>query len=312
MREIHTSVTVGWYGLVAARTYLRLEPDTNLLIIDNDSTVGGVWSKDRLYPNLVAQVKRGLFNYTDTPMPKDGKTDNDMVTGSMIHNYLQKYAEDHDLLSRIRFNTFVERVERCPHGWRLHFKDSEEQIETKKLMVATGVTSIPRMPELDRNDESVPIIHSRDLGSCWQALDSDKIQEVVVLGAAKSAYDAVYLLLKMRKKVTWVIRPHGAGPLAILPSEILGLFNSIAVASTRMMTYLSPSILNSQGYLSYFFHRNWLGRGLTNAFWNSLNYISATHAGYTAKDHVARLKPEINGKRLAKLNLRSLHTNRWQ
>jgi hypothetical protein len=51
---------LGWYGLVAARTYLRLRPDVNILIIDSDNTVGGVWSKDRLYPNLVAQVKLGV------------------------------------------------------------------------------------------------------------------------------------------------------------------------------------------------------------------------------------------------------------
>lgn len=50
----------GWYGLVAARTYLRLRPETNLLILDSDNTVGGVWSKERLYPNLVAQVRLGV------------------------------------------------------------------------------------------------------------------------------------------------------------------------------------------------------------------------------------------------------------
>ena len=50
----------GWYGLVAARTYLRLRPDINLLILDSDSSVGGVWSERRLYPNLVAQVKLGV------------------------------------------------------------------------------------------------------------------------------------------------------------------------------------------------------------------------------------------------------------
>ena len=54
------SVSTGWYGLVAARTYLRLRPAANLLIIDSDNTVGGVWSKDRLYPNLVAQVRLGV------------------------------------------------------------------------------------------------------------------------------------------------------------------------------------------------------------------------------------------------------------
>jgi hypothetical protein len=50
----------GWYGLSAAKTYLRLRPDLRIQIIDNDTSVGGVWSRDRLYPNLVAQVKLGV------------------------------------------------------------------------------------------------------------------------------------------------------------------------------------------------------------------------------------------------------------
>jgi hypothetical protein len=54
------SNSLGWYGLVAARTYLRLQPAANVLIIDSDNSVGGVWSQDRLYPNLVAQVKLGV------------------------------------------------------------------------------------------------------------------------------------------------------------------------------------------------------------------------------------------------------------
>ncbi len=286
----------GWYGLVAARTYLRLRPEVNILIIDSDDTVGGVWSEKRLYPNLVAQVKHGLFNYTDTPMPTRGATKNDMVTGEMIHRYLQTYAEDHDLLRRIRFNTFVETVERGENGWRLRFKDSEDTVETEKLLVATGVTSIPNLPHLDINDNSIPVVHSKDLGVSWQALELKDIQRVVVLGAAKSAYDAVYLLLTMGKKVTWVIRPHGAGPLAILPSELFRYFNSIAVASTRLMTYLSPSILNTEGYLASFFQRSTVGRWATGRFWDVINYVSGVHAGYNTTDHVAGLKPEIGGK----------------
>ncbi|KAJ1337157.1 dimethylaniline monooxygenase (N-oxide forming) [Microdochium nivale] len=306
-------VGAGWYGLVAARTYLRLRPDVNVIILDNDSTVGGVWSKKRLYPNLVAQVKHGLFNYTDTPMPGRGRTKNDMVTGDMIHNYLQTFAEDHDLLRRIRFNTFVDRVERCPDGgpggWRVHFHDprggaSEEEddhgrgmLDADKLMVATGVTSIPRYPALaGGNDGSVPIIHSRDFGESNASLRSEKVRDVVVLGAAKSAYDAVYLLLRMGKRVTWVIRPHGAGPLAMLPSEVLGWWNSIAVASTRLMTFLSPSILNAEGWLAWLLLRSWPGRLLVALFWTVLDRLSAAHAGYGRGDHVAGLKPEIGDK----------------
>ncbi|TAQ89188.1 hypothetical protein B7494_g2487 [Chlorociboria aeruginascens] len=273
---------------------LSLGP-ANILVIDADKTVGGVWSQERLYPNLVAQVRLGLFNYTDTPMKKQGATKNNMITGKMIHDYLQKYAEDHDLLRRIRFGSFVEEAKRCPRGWRLKIKDSNVAIETEKLMVATGVTSIPNMPVFKENDGSVPLIHSKDLGTKFQGLETEGIQNVVVLGAAKSAYDAVYLLLSLGKKVTWIIRPDGAGPLAILPAELFGV-NCIAVASTRLMTFLSPSILNASGSMSSFFHRSILGKWCASKFWDLVTYISDTHAGYAKGDHVAELKPEIDGK----------------
>ena len=283
---------------MAARTYLRLRPDANVLIIDSDNTVGGVWSSERLYPNLVAQVKLGLFNYTDTPMSERGATSQKLVTGNMIHNYLHKYAEDHDLLRRIRFSTFVDRAERCNRGWHLSFKDSTDVVETEKLLVATGVTSIPNLPEYESQDVSIPIIHSKDLGLSFDALRKDRIQSVIVVGAAKSAYDAVYLLLTLGKKVTWIIRPDGAGPLPILPAELFGFLNSIAVASTRLMTCLSPSILNTNGIFYYFFQRSTVGRWFTGKFWDTVTFLSNRHAGYSQGDHVSMLKPEIDGKRL--------------
>ncbi|OJD30960.1 flavin-binding monooxygenase-like family protein [Diplodia corticola] len=291
-------IGAGWYGLVAARTWLRLRPDANLIILDSDSTVGGVWSRDRLYPNLVAQVKLGLFNYTDTPMPPDGATANGLVTGPMIHGYLQRYAEEHDLLRRIRFNTFVERAEPCAHGgWRLSLRDAPgEAVETEKLMVATGVTSIPNLPDCDRGAATVPIIHSRDIGVSYDALNAAAVRRVTVVGAAKSAYDAVYLLVSMGKEVDWIIRPDGAGPLAILPAELFGVFNSIAVASTRLMTCLSPSVFNTTGPVYRFFQRTSVGRWVTGKFWDVVTSLSDSHAGYSQGDHVSRLRPEVDGK----------------
>ena len=285
--------------MVAARTYLRLRPATNLLIVDSDSTVGGVWSKKRLYPNLVAQVKHGLFNYTDTPMPGTG-TKSNMVTGEMIHDYLQRYAEDHDLLRRLKFDTFVKHAIRCDRGWHMTLLDSqgaEGTLEATKLIVCTGVTSIPNMPELKTVDGAVPTIHSRDLGAAFGALGKDSVQNVVVVGAAKSAYDAVYLLLSMGKRVTWLIRPDGAGPLAMLPSELFGYFNSIAVASTRLMTYLSPSIFNAKGALYRFFQQSTIGCWCTGKIWHCIAYLSDRHAGYSKGDHVAQLRPEIDRQR---------------
>ena len=292
----NSNFRIGWYGLTAARTYLRLAPGTNLTIIESGNSVGGVWSKDRIYPNLVAQVKHGLFNYTDTPMPRDGATKNDMVTGYMIQDYLEKYARDHDLLKLIQFNNWVERAERCPRGWRLRLRGSGKIIETEKLMVATGVTSIPNMPNFDMSAASIPLIHSKDLAVSVNAIGSDDVQSVVVVGAAKSGYDAVYLLLSMGKKVTWMIRPDGAGPMPIMPSEMLGC-NSIAVGSTRLMSYLSPSILNSNGPLCSFFQRTLVGRWLTGKFWDLTTYLCDKEANFAKGDHIAALRPECKTKR---------------
>ena len=230
--------------------------------------------------------------------PRNGDHDDPRVTGEMIHKYLQNYAEDHDLLRRIRFNTFVGSAKQHPQGWHLTFRDSKDVVEAEKLLVATGVTSLAYMPEFgDEDDGSVPITHSCHLDADFKTLQDNVVQHVVVVGAAKSAYDAVYLLLSMGKKVSWVIRTEGAGPLAILPFKILGMLNSIAVASTRLMTYLSPSILNTRGPLYWFFQRTSLGRWFTRRFWDFLDYVSGIHAGYGVGDHVSMLSPEIDGQR---------------
>lgn len=161
----------GWYRLVVAKTYLRIRPEAKLIIIDSDHTV---WRRDRLYVNIVAQMKLGLFNYTTRRCPK-GATANSLVTGQMIHNYLQTYAEDHGLVLQVRFNTVVEKAEWCDEGWRLSFRDSDEGIVTEKLMVATRVSSIPNLSEYDTGAATVPIIHSKDIGVSYEALRLEKV-----------------------------------------------------------------------------------------------------------------------------------------
>lgn len=226
--------------------------------------------------------------------PNGGNLKDPKVTGEMIHNYLHEYAEDHDLLRRIRFNTFVTDAKQISNGWRLRLRDSSDVVEASKLIVATGVTSIPYLPRMDDKDGTIPIIHSRDLGLSFKQLKNEDVENIVVVGAAKSAYDAVYLLLRMGKKVTWVIRSNGGGPLSILPFKVLKMVNSIAVASTRLMTHLSPSILNTKGPLYWLLQRSSPGRWCVGRFWDFLNYISGVHAGYGAGDHVEKLRPEID------------------
>ncbi|KAL1623902.1 hypothetical protein SLS56_008097 [Neofusicoccum ribis] len=103
--------------------------------------------------------------------------------------------------------------------------------------------------------------------------------------------------LSMGKQVTWIIRPDGAGPLAILPTELLRVFNSIAVASARLVTYLSPSILNTNGVFYRLFQKMGVGRWLIGKFWDVVTHLSDSHAGYSKGDHISLHKPDVNCKR---------------
>jgi len=99
----------------------------------------------------------------------------------MIQNHLDKYAKDHDLLHRIRFNSWVDKAERCPRGWRLTPKGSGDVVETEKLLVATGVTSVPNMPGFGASSASIPNIHLKDLGALVPKLESNFFRTMSLL-----------------------------------------------------------------------------------------------------------------------------------
>lgn len=133
-------------------------------------------------------------------MPKEGVTNHNMVSGDMIFKYLDKFADDHDLKHRIRFNSWVSNIERRPSGgWRLTVNGSI--VETAKLIIATGVTSVRNSPSFQVKDDAVPVVHSIDIAK--NVPNFDRAQNFLLIGAAKSAYDAAYLLCSMGKNVTW-------------------------------------------------------------------------------------------------------------
>ncbi|KAI1323179.1 flavin-binding monooxygenase-like family protein [Xylariaceae sp. FL0255] len=272
-------IGAGFYGLKAAQTYLKLDPDAKLAIFERDNSVGGTWSRDRIYPNLVAQVEFGYFNYPGTPMSEDGVTDHNMVSGDMIFKYLDRFADTNDLKRRIYFESWVSDVERCDKGWRLTVNG--HLVESTKLIIATGVTSIRNTPSFDIKQDAVPVIHSIDIARNTQDFASDKAKHFLVVGAAKSAYDIV------------VIRPNGSGPMPIMPSEVLGM-NTITLSCNRLTNYLSPSLMTTDSWLGGFFHRTLLGRWLTKVHWNFITSRADKAAGFGGNaGSVEGLRPDV-------------------
>jgi dimethylaniline monooxygenase (N-oxide forming) len=285
----------GWYGLTAAKTFLTLEPDTKLAIFDRDRTVGGTWAQDRIYPNLVAQVEHGYFNYPGTPMPKAGATGDNLVTGDMVFKYLDRFADEHDLKRRIHFGSDVERVERSLTGWRLTVNGV--LVEAKKLIIATGVTSIENKAPFNVDPDAIPVIHCKRIAGDVPVLTSPDVNHVVLVGAAKSAYDAAYFLSSLGKKITWIIRPNGGGPMPIMPAEVLGM-NTITLGSTRLMSYLSPSLMTSNRWLKNFFNSTTFGKWLVKAHWAFITSRADKAAGFgPSAGFLNALKPDIQDAR---------------
>ncbi|KAK2596505.1 hypothetical protein N8I77_013392 [Diaporthe amygdali] len=299
-------VGTGWNGLICGKTYLDFEPEASLLFLDQGNSIGGVWSEENIYPTLYAQIRYGQFEYSFYPMRREGITADGYISGGTINKYLNDFAETYGLARRTRLRTKVDQVSRiaspgsgaaeeAEYVWRLSIEGGHP-IECKKLIYASGATSHPVIPSWPSSAGfNAPIIHSADTGKHLDLIRS--IKRATVVGAAKSAYDTVFLLLDAGVKVDWIIREddRGSGPLAIMPPTILGLVNTMDFVATRMVGVLGASIMAADGVGYQFFHKTLLGDALRRAFWKTVNIIAEHHAGYSWNANAKKLRPLPHG-----------------
>lgn len=99
---------------------------------------------------------------------------------------------------------------------------TQEILETEKLVLASGNTSIPSMPALQgRQLFHGPIVHNVDFGSS-DVLTDPSVQRITVLGGGKSSADMAYAAVKAGKKVSWIVRRSGTGPAHFMSIEGVG------------------------------------------------------------------------------------------
>ncbi|KAM7189491.1 cofactor FMO1 enzyme is FAD [Naviculisporaceae sp. PSN 640] len=295
-------VGAGWYGLVAARTFMELAPDAKLLIIDDSKTIGGVWSREKIYPGLHAQISHPLFEYSFYPMVDPELSPDGFVSGESIHEYLARFARDHHLLSRTRLQTRVIQVCRGPggDGWSLIVRGpvvgrgdehhAQYQLDCNKLIYATGANSSPIVPQWPSTGFGKPVLHSLETNNHLGYIQ-DHVQRATVVGRSKSAHDAVYQLLSAGKEVDWVMRDGPSGPFSLYPPSFLGLWNNSDHISTRLASSFSPSIMNTSGFGYRFLQRSLLGRGLMEVYWRVNSAICNQYAGYSKSAEAEKLRP---------------------
>jgi thioredoxin reductase len=323
-------IGAGWAGLSSARTYLRLNPSADLTILDDDTSVGGVWSHSRIYPGLIADSPRGGFEYTDLSMldedvfaasQKNKRADTDdvhaagaqesvqldkkqefgLIRGDEVHNYLHKYAEKWDLLRRIKFESQVTKAERIPlenstqTGWRLTLS-SGSILDCDKLIVASGLYSQPHIPSVQGLSTFGGIsMHSKYLGTQHARLVDPSIKNIVVVGGCKSALETMNLCLTLPQKPTihWITRGSYYG-VPIMMNDPNMKVNIFKISAARLFSSLSPSVFDTESWAYRTFHSgsNWLGSKIEAGFWKLMAWASLRDARYESSEQGKLIKPD--------------------
>ncbi|CAI7654734.1 unnamed protein product [Penicillium pancosmium] len=215
-------VGAGLYGLIAAKTYLQVTDtlnrnicnehetpeevpeafkkprctraigdDTDLLLLESGSSLGGTWAEDRLYPNLLSQNSEGLYEFSDMTLSEamqgnedevqaedDTPVEDRFIPGWKLNRYLNVWSGKWNLFQYMRFNWKVKTITRLgTKEWELEIVIHMDQpsrarsttILCDKLVLSPGLTSVPKILNFSPANGQPPappghVIHAKEVG----------------------------------------------------------------------------------------------------------------------------------------------------
>ncbi|KAF2212814.1 hypothetical protein CERZMDRAFT_40830 [Cercospora zeae-maydis SCOH1-5] len=297
-------IGAGWFGLSAAKTYIQTHPGARALILESASSFGGTWSNDRLYPGLKSNNFAGSYEHPDFPM--DEKTyglepGKDHIPAATLHRYLTDFAKHFGIAERTRLNTSVKTITpTSDNGWQLHIASNDgpnETISTSKLILATGLTSTPNLPQYPGQERFKPtFIHAKDFAKNGDLVHTSK--KTVIVGSGKSAYDCAYAFAEQGAQVDLIVRPGGQGPTWLLPKAVTP-FRRLAeeLLHTRALAWFSPAPWGDEdgyGAARKFLHNTVFGRMLVDTFWNNMTNEIVESFAFDNHPETFKLKPWYN------------------
>tara|TARA_R110002003_G_scaffold28_33_gene1783 strand:- start:1878 stop:2570 length:693 start_codon:yes stop_codon:yes gene_type:complete len=221
----------------------------------------------------------GSYEFPDFPMDEKvyGVEQLGHIPGAVLHRYLTDFAKHYRIYERLQFNSAVSLVESTEPGWTLTVvtPEAERKVYTTKLILATGLTSTPNMPQyLGAEKFERPLFHAKDF--CRRAEELRDVKNVVVVGGAKSAYDVAYAMVESGATVDLVIKKDGTGPVWIAPRRVTPLKHRIdTILNVRALSWFSPCPWGYEdgfGVVRRFLERTAVGRMLVKGFWSCKLY----------------------------------------
>lgn len=298
-------IGAGIYGIQAARTYLTIHATHNILILEADDAPGGVWSKKRMYPQFITQSPLDIWEFSDKPLSLNDEeaknTFHEHFPAEAFARYLEEYIDGHifdgkSLRSCILCNSRVEKLIRNDNVW-LATTSTKNTYTARKVIDATGLTSLPKIPKLDGSFSFRGLqLHSRDFGLHSPAILIPQTR-IVIIGGGKSAGDMAYACAKAGvKEINWVIRRSGNGPAAYIPADvpIKKYGNSNAAFHTTIMSSILASVYVPETWWTWFLYRTFIGRFVHKLIWKGLQLDAYSRAKYDRANETGfkNLKPD--------------------
>jgi dimethylaniline monooxygenase (N-oxide forming) len=173
-------------GLVAAR-YLKSE-GFEPVVYEQGARIGGQWSADPfhsgVWPAMRTNTSRIMTSFSDLPHYTGCPT---YPTNEEMGEYLERYAETFDLVSRIRLQSPVRELRRdADGGWVVRTDTGEERYEC--VVVATGRYNKPVIPDVP-SLKSFSGSHGVDHAFAFKQPESYRDQRVLVAGCQISSLE---------------------------------------------------------------------------------------------------------------------------
>jgi hypothetical protein len=180
--------------------------------IESHSRLGGIWDAT----NPLSSVYEGLCTVTSrytshlgTPMPNDWP---DYVPHAQVHGYLTRFAQDHELESKIRFSTRFEDAVKTSRGtWLVTLRRTDcnesEQAEFRGLVIATGSHNkmhvrVPQSLWDEAKAAGLRVMHSAEYASSAEFAG----KRVLVVGVGNSGSDIADKISGVAKRTILSIR----------------------------------------------------------------------------------------------------------
>ncbi|KAM0806166.1 hypothetical protein BDR22DRAFT_816385 [Usnea florida] len=90
-------VDIAVVGAAAAKCYLEVHPESQLVILEQDSSLGGVWNSKRSYEDFWTQWTVGTAEWSDMRMPHYPKRTSTTTFLEAKHTskYVENYVDHH-------------------------------------------------------------------------------------------------------------------------------------------------------------------------------------------------------------------------